>query len=100
MSIRHTTLLELAQKKGLEPQSTSLDAFRDRIVLRAPMSGLHEVIGQFELCQRVLDRPEVLERVSAEVVEDCYAEGTRQAELRFSPSFVCKFSSTSWADAL
>jgi adenosine deaminase len=100
VSLRTSTLLRLAQERGLEPQSTSLDAFRDRFYLRQPLSDLQAVLAQFQLFQRVLDRPEVLEQVAFEAVEDCRAEGTRNVELRFSPSFVCEFSGLRWEEAL
>src|SRR3712207_1280374 len=86
VSLRLTTLLELAQERGLEAKSTSLDGFRERLVMREPLTDLASVLAQFQLFQLVQDRPDVLERVAYEVIEDCRAEGTRRVELRFSPS--------------
>lgn len=100
VSLRLTTLLRLAQERGLEAQSTSLEAFRDKIVLKKPLNDLAEVLATFVLFQKVLDRPEVLEQVAFEVIEDCYREGTRKVELRFSPSFVSEFNGLSWDDVL
>jgi adenosine deaminase len=100
VSVRLPTLLELAQERGLEGQSTSLTAFRKKIVLDSPLSDLSSVLATFTLFQQVLDRPNVLDRVAYEVLEDCYSEGTRQVELRFSPGFVCELSHLSWEDAL
>jgi adenosine deaminase len=94
------TLLRLAQERGLEAQSTSLEAFRQKIVLTKPLADLSSVLATFVLFQKVLDRPEVLEQVAFEVVEDCWNEGTRAAELRFSPSFVAEFSGLAWNDVL
>lgn len=100
VSIRLTTLLRLAQERGLEAQSTSLEAFREKLVLREPLADLSSVLATFVLFQKVLDRPEVLEQVAFEVVEDCWNEGTHAAELRFSPSFVSEFSGLSWENVL
>ncbi len=100
VSVRTSTLLELAQTKGIEAQSTSLESFREKLLLRKPLKDLSSVLATFELFPRLLDRPEVLERVGFEAVEDCYLEGTRQVELRFSPSFVTEFSKLSWEEAL
>lgn len=94
------TLLELAQERGLEAQSTNVENFSERFLLRRPLRDLGEVLGQFVLFQQVLDRPDVLERVAFEVAEDCYREGTRAVELRFSPGFVCHLSKLPWEDAL
>jgi adenosine deaminase len=100
VSLRLTTLLELAQARGFVSQSTSLDAFRDQIVLSKPLADLSSVLATFSLFQKVLDRPEVLERVAFEVVEDCYHEGTRLLELRFSPSFVSETHGLDWQEVL
>src|SRR5690349_1154333 len=88
VSVRSETMLKLAQERGLESQSTSLEEFRKKIFLKKPLTDLASVLATFSLFQKVLDRPEVLEEVAFEVIEDCYREGTRKVELRFSPSFV------------
>lgn len=100
VSVRTSTLLELAQERGLEQYSTSLEAFSQKHIMRQPMTDLSAVLAQFSLFQHVLDRPEVLERVAFEAVEDCRAEGTRRVELRFSPTFVSELSKLKWEDAL
>ncbi|MCM2276708.1 MAG: adenosine deaminase [Oligoflexia bacterium] len=100
VSLRLSTLLELAQERGLESRSTSLERFREKIILSKPLHDLREVLGQFTLFQKVLDRPEVLERAAFEVMEDCWNEGTRKVELRFSPSFVSEYSKLSWENVL
>jgi adenosine deaminase len=100
ISIRLSTLLELAQARGLEPRSTSLKAFRRRIVFTRPAPSLKAMLDSLELFQRVLDRPEALERVAREALEDCFAEGTRKVELRFSPGFVSARSGLAWDEIL
>lgn len=100
VSIRLETLHELARARGIVSESTSLDAFRDQLVIREPMRDLSEVLAQFTLFQKVLDRPAVLERVASEVLEDCFRDGTTSVELRFSPSFVAEYSGLSWDDVL
>lgn len=100
VSTRSTTLLELAQKLGLESTSTSLEAFRSKIWIREPMTDLAKVLAQFTLFQKVLNRPESLERIAFEALEDCRSEGLSQVEFRFSPSFVCESGQLNWDDAL
>jgi adenosine deaminase len=97
---RPATLLKLCQERGLEGQSTSLEAFRRKVQISEPMQDLSTVLAQFEHFARVLDRPEVLEQVAFETVEDCWLEGTRRVELRFSPTFVTEFSKLPWDTAL
>lgn len=93
-------MLELAQKRGFEAQSTSLESFREKFVLHKPMKDLNAVLASFVLFQKILDRPETLERVSFEVVEDCWNEGTHWVELRYSPCFVSEFSHLDWSECL
>jgi adenosine deaminase len=100
VSVRLSTLLELAQERGLVPTSTSLDRFREEFILREPMSDLGTVLAKFSLYQHVLDRPDVIERASFEACEDAYREGIRKIEFRFSPGFVTELTKLAWLDAL
>lgn len=100
VSVRLPTMFELAKERGLESQSTSLEAFGEKLIMRKPMSDLNSVLAQFEYFQNVLDRPDVLERIALEVIDDCYADQIRAVELRFSPGFVCGRSKLKWEDAL
>src|SRR5689334_18528160 len=70
VSIRSSTLLRLAQERGIEAKSTSLEAFRKKLLITEPMNDLGAVLAQFSLFPRVLDRPELLEQVAFECVED------------------------------
>jgi adenosine deaminase len=100
VSLRTETLLKLAQERGLEGKSTSVEAFREKFILKKPLKNLNEVLGQFTLFQKVLDRPDVLERVAFEAVEDCWQEGTFKVELRYSPHFVGEYSGLSPQESL
>jgi adenosine deaminase len=100
VSVRLSTLLELAQARGLIPTSTSLGGFREDFILRDPMQDLGSVLAKFTLYQQVLDRYEVVERVGFEACEDAYREGIRNIEFRFSPGFVCDLSKMPWLEAL
>src|SRR5687768_13578138 len=100
VSMRPGTFLRLLQERGHEAESTSVEAFKDKILLRKPMNDLNSVLAEFERVQFVLDRPDVLEQIAFEVVEDCYREGTRKVELRYSPAFTCERSKLPWEDSL
>ena len=100
VSIRVSTLHELAQKFDLIPNSTSLEAFNSRFILHSPLKDLSDVLTKFTVFQKILKTEEILERIAFEVAEDCFNEGIRQVELRFSPSFVCEFNHLSWDKAL
>ncbi len=100
VSVRLSTLLALAQERGLIPQSTSLEGFARDFVLRDPMRDLAAVLGKFTLYQQVLDRFDVVEQVAFEACEDAFREGIRWIEFRFSPSFVCTLSKMPWNEAM
>lgn len=85
---------------GLVPSSTRLDAFRERVVIRRPLGSLGDVLARFTLFQRLLDRPERVERTGYEALLDCRAEGLERVELRFSPSWVCEDGSLTWDEVL
>lgn len=97
MSTRLGTLHELAQERGLEGQSTSLAAFREKFVMREPKKDLNSVLSAFVLFQKILDHPDVLERIAFEGVEDCWQEGSNRVELRYSPGFVSEYSGLDWS---
>jgi adenosine deaminase len=63
--------------------------------LRKPLSSLTEVLGKFELFQRVIDRPEVISRLTQETCEDLIQDGTGAAEFRFSFDFMSEYSNLS-----
>lgn len=100
VSARLGTLFELAKRYGLIAGSTSEAAFREDVVLTRPLTDLKSVLDRFQLMQKVLQRPEDLERIAYETVEDCWNEGTRAVELRFSPGFATAESGLSWDECL
>jgi adenosine deaminase len=89
---RPSTLHELARNQGIPTAAVDLDSFRRKALITEPMSDLGTVLSQFRIFQLVLRTPEILARVAFEAAEDCYREGIRYAELRFSPSFVAEHS--------
>ena len=100
VSIRAETLLEILKREGKAPSSARLEDFREKTVLRSPMSDLPTVLNLFQTFQKAFVRAEDCARVAFEVAEDCYREGTRRAELRWSPSFVSEFTGIPWEEAL
>lgn len=100
VSIRISTLLKLAQSRGIISLSTTEEELEQQIVLRSPLASLEEVLARLSICQKVLYSPEILEQVAFETVEDCWKDGTQILELRFSPSFVSEFNSLTWQEIL
>src|SRR5581483_7659257 len=100
ISLRLETLFRLEKERKRVPESMTLEQFRKKTVLTAPLADLKEVIDRFEIFQHVFDRAEVLDQIAFEVVEDCCNEGTRKVELRFSPSFISHQSKVPWEETL
>ncbi|MBL7715178.1 MAG: adenosine deaminase [Bdellovibrionales bacterium] len=100
VSLRIETAWELAKKTGMIGESTSLQSFRDKIIISKPLGSLGEVLSTFELFQGLFSDESVFERVGFEASEDAYREGTRFMEFRFSPAFATAKSKIDWTKAL
>jgi adenosine deaminase len=83
-SLRISTLIELAQERGVE-----LPAFTERElraqVFRDRYADLGEYLEGFRYTVAVLSDAEALERVTFELCEDSLDEGVRYVEVRFAP---------------
>jgi adenosine deaminase len=75
-SLRPTTLLALAAGLG-KPVPEDL--------LFHPGMGLDEALTRFAFTLSLLQQPEAVERVAAEICEDAEAEGVTTLEIRFAP---------------
>ena len=86
VSVRLSTLLELAKERGFVGQSTSLEGFRRDFVLHDPMKDLGAVLAKFTLYQQVLDRPEVPALLDQESWRSRAPHKTMRVELLAGPS--------------
>jgi adenosine deaminase len=86
LSVRHSTLKELAPHYGIELPDEK--TFADRFLIREPMKDLGSVLNKFLDTQLLLGSEEILERVAFECCVDAYKEGIRVLELRYAPTFV------------
>lgn len=75
-SIRPSTLLEFASKAGRQVPADL--AFHEGM-------GLDEALSRFSFTLSLLQRPEEVRRVAAEICEDATAEGVTTLEIRFAP---------------
>lgn len=83
-SLRLKTLIELSRKERVKLPSFTEAGMR-RLVFKDSYRSLPEYLHGFAYTCAVLQRPESLERVAAELVEDNIAEGVRYIEVRFAP---------------
>lgn len=81
-AMRLTTALELAHAAG---RALTLDEVRARTVAPEQCGSQAELLRFFDLPLSLLQTPESLGRVTAELIEDMVADGVRYAEIRWAP---------------
>ena len=83
-SLRPATALDLARERGLDE---GMDPAGMRARLRGPEQAHDqaELLHAFDLPIALLQDGEALRRVTAELVQDVAADGTRYAEIRWAP---------------
>lgn len=87
LSLRHSTIKELAPQFGIELPDEA--TFASRFLIDQPMNDLGSVLNKFLDTQLLLANEEILERISYEACEDAFKiENIRLLELRYAPTFV------------
>jgi adenosine deaminase len=87
LSIRHSTIRELAPKFGIEIPDQA--TFANRFLIDQPMNDLGSVLNKFLDTQLLLADEQILERITYEACEDAFKiENIRLLELRYAPTFV------------
>ena len=79
-SLRPDTLLELGTRAGLWSEADGAERIRD-LEFREGMS-LPSCLARFETTVGLLQTASALKRVARELVQDCYLDGVRHAEIR------------------
>jgi len=84
-SLRIKTIIELAEIQGVElPSKNENDLLK--ILSIGPLErSLEDYIEKFDITLSVLQTPESLERAAFELAVDCYKDGVRYLEVRYSP---------------
>lgn len=86
LSIRHSTLRELAPQFGIDVQTN--EKFVERFLITEPMQDLGSVLNKFLDTQLLLADEGIIERITFEACEDAYKEGITLLELRYAPTFI------------
>lgn len=87
LSIRHSTIKELAPNIGIEVPDE--ESFAKHFLITEPMKDLGSVLSKFLDTQKLLSTEEIIERISFEACEDAYTkEGIKLLELRYAPTFL------------
>lgn len=86
-SIRIKSLLELAEKRGIELPFQDEDGARKMILYkRDGKKSLQGYLDAIKVCESIFVSPEAFQRVSYEICEDASKENIRVLELRFGPT--------------
>ncbi|MFH1502475.1 MAG: adenosine deaminase [Candidatus Eisenbacteria bacterium] len=83
-SLRESTLVEFARAQGVWPRDVDETAFLSRLAFEPGMS-LSSCLDRFGVTVGLLQSARALARAASELVQDCYVDGVRHAEVRFCP---------------
>ena len=88
--VRLGTMLELADRHGLELPARTEATLRPHVVITGALGGLMDFLGRLHWMVHVLADPDACRRVAYECVVDAAGEGIDYLELRFSPVFMAR----------
>lgn len=83
-SLRPATMLELARERGITLPASEPEALRHWMLVDDARH-LEDYLARFDVTIALLKRPEAIERVAYEMVEDAAADGLRYLEIRYCP---------------
>ena len=86
LSVRHSSLKELAPQVGIELPDE--EAFKRHFLITDQMLDLESVLNRFLDTQKMWCSTELIERLTYEVIEDAYKDGIRVFEVRYAPTFI------------
>ena len=84
-SLRVSTILELAAHQKVELPADNQEDLHNILAIKEKMKNLEEYLEIFDITLSVLQTPESLMRVAFELAEDCWNDGVRYVEVRYSP---------------
>ena len=84
-SLRLATMLELAERQGVELPATSPEALAKALHCGEHTGSLVEYLKAFDTTLQVLQTEDALFQVAYELAEDAAAENVRYIEVRYSP---------------
>lgn len=86
-SLRLATILDLAEKRGIELPAEDEEGLAKAIHMGELCEDLNDYLKAFDVTLAVMQDEEALFRTAFELAEDAAAENVRYMEVRFSPAF-------------
>ena len=84
-SLRVSTIIDLAAHQKVELPAKNKEDLHNILAIKEKMKNLEEYLEIFDITLSVLQTPESLMRVAFELAEDCWNDGVRYVEVRYSP---------------
>ncbi len=84
-SLRVPTILDLAEKQKVKLPANNVEELTGFLALNGKVKNLEEYLERFALTLSVLQTPDSLSRTTYELAEDCWHDGVRYVEVRYSP---------------
>lgn len=86
LTLREPTIKELAPLVGIKIKDQS--DFTNQFLIKEPMQNLGAVLNKFLDTQKLLFKPEIIERITYEYCKEVAAQGVKILELRYAPTFL------------
>jgi adenosine deaminase len=85
-SLRLSSLRDIARQFDLDVPARSLDELRPHVQFTDDVPNFRNFLEKFNVIRRFYQSPEVIRRLTYEVVEDAARDNVRYLELRFTPA--------------
>ena len=95
-SIRTQTIIDVAKEYNLKLPAYEVNELDKHVKVYDQMRDLHAVLQAFDIFQRSIASPEVVERIAWELFEDAARQNIKLFEVRFSPDWAFHGHDLDW----
>lgn len=95
-AIRTQTIIDVSQAAGLSLPAYEISALDPHVKVYEQMRDLQAVLDAFDIFQRSITSPAVVERIAWELFEDSARQNIRLFEVRFSPDWAFHGHNLDW----
>ena len=99
-AIRTQTIIDVAKEYHLELPAYEVEELDKHVKVYDQMRDLHAVLEAFDIFQRSIASPQVVERIAWELFEDAAAQNIKLFEVRFSPDWAFHGHHLDWDTCL
>ncbi len=99
-AIRTQTIIDVAKEYNLTLPAYEVDELDKYVKVYDQMRDLHAVLEAFDIFQRSIASPEVVERIAWELFEDAANQNIKLFEVRFSPDWAFHGHNLDWDSCL